>query len=798
MATNQEARQASVRAVTGTAYVYDDDWLALFRAAGITTGGFNDRLLAYLNSRMGSSYANVNDAMLAFAVTQGFTSWSAMGTFDASGTPAAPVNIFAPSISGVNYYTGTTLTADRGLWSGSPASAYTYQWKRDGSNISSATNSTYVLVSADEGKTITVAVTATNTEGNATATSAGIVASALPAAPVNTVAPSISGSAIVGSTLTAADGTWTGTPTPTFTYAWKKDGVANGSTASTYVPVTGDIGSVIAVTVTGTNASGPASATSAATAAVTALPVANIFVMAGQSNAMSAGSSGTPDHYGTLDTGIVMWNGSSFTTYDPAAGDGDGGPNWGPEAGFAYAWRQANPTTTMYWVKQAYSATSLFNNDPTKNWNVASTAVGTEYPALRTKGQAARAALISAGFNPVFQTMLWMQGETDADAGLAQAQAYQQNLTDLVTALRSDFSASSMGLLVGRIGPNFTYGSTVRATELDVGSFITPSGVVSTDAFGTVDGVHYNPAGITLLGTYLYQVYTGTYDSSPTDIAVTWGGGFTSGVVPASTSVGAVVGTLASTNAVCGGAVTYSIVSGTVASVSGTNLSLASSVVNGSTYNFTLRVTNTMGTHYDKAFTITGSAAVVSTTTLNPADKADATITLSNGNLTVTGGDSNFKSVRAVGSASTGKKFFSVISDLLPGYLMVGFSQSTFSLTATVGFTATSAAYWMNDTTYANSADVGGGIGNGAGNGTVWDIAVDIDAKKMWVRKNGGNWGNNGAWNPATGVGGSDISTLTGAIYPTVGFFTESTQATCNFGATSYTYAAPSGFGNWS
>jgi hypothetical protein len=90
-------------------------------------------------------------------------------------------------------------------------------------------------------------------------------------APANTAAPTITGTAQEGATLTAHDGTWTGNPTPTITRQWKKDGVAiAGATGTTYVPVTADIGAVITLTVTGTNVNSAVSATSAATAAVIA------------------------------------------------------------------------------------------------------------------------------------------------------------------------------------------------------------------------------------------------------------------------------------------------------------------------------------------------------------------------------------------------------------------------------------------------------------------------------------------------------------------------------------------------
>lgn len=87
------------------------------------------------------------------------------------------------------------------------------------------------------------------------------------AKPVNTVLTTISGTAKVGSTLTATPGTWQNSPS--LTRQWKLAGVAiSGATGLTYVPVSGDIGSTITVSETATNDGGIVTVTSAATAAV--------------------------------------------------------------------------------------------------------------------------------------------------------------------------------------------------------------------------------------------------------------------------------------------------------------------------------------------------------------------------------------------------------------------------------------------------------------------------------------------------------------------------------------------------
>ena len=86
-------------------------------------------------------------------------------------------------------------------------------------------------------------------------------------APANSVLPAISGVAQVGQTLTAWPGAWANSPA--FSYQWNADGTPiSGATDQTYVPVAGDVGDVITVSVTGTNTAGSASETSVGTAAV--------------------------------------------------------------------------------------------------------------------------------------------------------------------------------------------------------------------------------------------------------------------------------------------------------------------------------------------------------------------------------------------------------------------------------------------------------------------------------------------------------------------------------------------------
>lgn len=94
------------------------------------------------------------------------------------------------------------------------------------------------------------------------------------AAPVNAVAPVVSGTASFGSTLTTTNGTWTGAPAPTFTYQWQRVTTnISGATSSTYTLVAADVGNTIRCVVRATNSIAPSGVTanSNSTASVAAI-----------------------------------------------------------------------------------------------------------------------------------------------------------------------------------------------------------------------------------------------------------------------------------------------------------------------------------------------------------------------------------------------------------------------------------------------------------------------------------------------------------------------------------------------
>ena len=191
----------------------------------------------------------------------------------------------APTISGTAQV-GETLSADKsGIADadGLTNATHRYQWLADDAAIAGATGSTYTLADTDEGKAITVQVSFTDDAGNdetLTSEATDAVAAAPAANNPATGAPTISGTAQVGETLTAdrsgiADAD--GLSNVQYEYQWLADDTAiQGATDATHTLANTEEGKAITVQVSFTDDAGnDETLTSEATDAVAAAPAAN-------------------------------------------------------------------------------------------------------------------------------------------------------------------------------------------------------------------------------------------------------------------------------------------------------------------------------------------------------------------------------------------------------------------------------------------------------------------------------------------------------------------------------------------
>jgi uncharacterized protein YukE len=105
-----------------------------------------------------------------------------------SGSAPVPANTSPPTLGG-NAAVGSTVTANTGTWSGSAPIGFQYQWQICGSNgsachdIAGATAQSYQPKSGDQGNTLRVKVTASNSHGSSATTSdpTGTISAAPPA-----------------------------------------------------------------------------------------------------------------------------------------------------------------------------------------------------------------------------------------------------------------------------------------------------------------------------------------------------------------------------------------------------------------------------------------------------------------------------------------------------------------------------------------------------------------------------------------------------------------------------------------
>lgn len=180
----------------------------------------------------------------------------------------------------------------------------------------------------------------------------------------------------------------------------------------------------------------------------------------------------------------------------------------------------------------------------------------------------------------------------------------------------------------------------------------------------------------------------------------------------------------------------------------------------------------------------------------DPQDVVASKWTLSSGNLTATHVTAAaWDSVRAAFGKTTGKWAFRL-------------TPTGSSFQCLIGVSNESAPIWSN---YAGQ--VAGTVGWNGADGNVYkdgtnvanygtylttnpiDVCVDLTNHRMWWRKSSGNWNNSGSADPATNVGGLDISSITGTVFPTVSGLNNTLSVVADFACAGFT--PPSGFSPW-
>jgi len=141
-------------------------------------------------------------------------------------------------------------------------------------------------------------------------------------------------------------------------------------------------------------------------------------------------------------------------------------------------------------------------------------------------------------------------------------------------------------------------------------------------------------------------------------------------------------------------------------------------------------------------------------------------------------------------SASNGKRYFEI--ERIGTVAFAGIGRPAVSTGG--GANGTDKVGWL----FSNVQYTGGARPMGAQpiTATCYQLAVDIDLGRFWVRGDGaGFWNNDATANPAAGTGGLDCSGLGGQIVPVAGIPPDATNgAVLHTVSSGWVHAAPSGF----
>lgn len=341
------------------------------------------------------------------------------GTGGGSGSEA-PSSSSPPLITGTPAV-GSPLFCNRGAWStgASATVTYAYVWRRGGTAIFAANAATYVPVASDEGNALTCTVTARNSAGSTSATSASVIVgdgggTGGDDRPANVTVPTISGAAAVGQTVSCSQGTWSGVGN-TYAYAWRRDNAAiPAATAPTYTVSASDSGVALTCAVTATSTGGSTTATSAAVTVGSA---------SSPTNTVPPTISGTTVLGQTLVCGQGTWSGTGNT--------------------FTYVWRRnstsiGSATTASYVVSAADVGASLTCAVTATGAGGSSTA--TSAPVTVPGAPANTAVPVVSGTPRIGEPLTCSTGTWAGQTPLTYAYAWRRGATPILGATSSSYT----------------------------------------------------------------------------------------------------------------------------------------------------------------------------------------------------------------------------------------------------------------------------------------------------------------------------------------------------------------------
>ena len=242
----------------------------------------------------------------------------------------------------------------------------------------------------------------------------------------------------------------------------------------------------------------------------------SLIVVAGQSNALgyTLGPADLPPHLQAPIAKVQIWDPArrAFAPLEPAVNTGSpANPGvWGPEAQLAFRWSQDHACGDLRIVKYARGETGLAAAAQDRDWSPSSH--GEVWDKATAELGAAKAALKAEGLPLRVSAVFWMQGETDAQ-DQAKAQAYRQNLTDLVMRIRARWGDDATTIYVGQIDrpPGSKGWEQVRRAQAAVAASTPGVHLVDTDPFPRqpADKIHLTGPGQVQLGDGFYDQYRG-------------------------------------------------------------------------------------------------------------------------------------------------------------------------------------------------------------------------------------------------------------------------------------------------